>query len=97
MDAFYGTDSDSATDMNPYGGAGRFVLEIMSDPLEDQSMSFIEITLTLDTAGDQTGPIGLCANPLTVADNSNQYNLQVSYTYFYEWTYFWGRAHELFQ
>jgi hypothetical protein len=39
------------------------------------------ITITLERAGDQTGPIGLPFSPYTIPDNSNEYQLDVYYIY----------------
>jgi hypothetical protein len=42
---------------------------------------WVNITVTLNTAGDQTGPIGLPISPFTISDTSNEFTLDITYSY----------------
>jgi len=67
-----------------HGESGVIVLEFIFNPEDEQFIDFVEITIILETAGDQTGPFGIGGSPLTIEDDSNDYELRIVYTYLKE-------------
>lgn len=74
-------ESRSETDQNPQGGQGEIGLSWHYDENESYYVDTALITITLEIAGDQEGPIGLPRSPLTIEDNSNEFQLDVMYYY----------------
>jgi hypothetical protein len=77
-------ESGSDTNQNPHGGEGQIGLSWNYDENESYYVDRALIIITLETAGDQEGPIGLPFSPYTIADNSNVYYLEVYYTYIHD-------------
>jgi hypothetical protein len=71
-----GLDIASKTDSNPYGQMG--MLDLYFDSSEDELfIDYLDITISLDQAGDVSGPIGFGLSPLNEEDTSNDYTLKI--------------------
>lgn len=80
LDTTVGELSDEISERNPHGEMCviRVIWEFnIEKPLECDSAA---TKITLDNAGDQTGPLGLNMGPFKIDDFSNDYELVVSYT-----------------
>jgi hypothetical protein len=78
-------ESRSDTDQNPQGGQGEIGLNWNYDENESYYVNTALITITLESAGDQEGPVGLPFSPYTIPDNSNEYYLDIYFVYIEEW------------
>ncbi len=78
-------ESRSDTNQNPQGGQGEIVLNWYYYEEESYYVDTALITITLETAGDQEGPIGLPFSPITIPDNSNEFYLDIYCVYIEEW------------
>ncbi|MCK5561722.1 MAG: hypothetical protein KAJ51_14060 [Thermoplasmata archaeon] len=76
-----GALSDSDSQENSQGDMGHIYIEWEFDVEDPRFIDYAEIVITLDDAGDQTGPGGIAQSPLTIEDNSNEFQLDVSYFY----------------
>jgi hypothetical protein len=76
LEISFAGETQSASAENPEGETGEIRIEFDLDPnmLEDYDSGVV--TITLDYAGDQTGPIGLPISPLTIEDYSNSYEIK---------------------
>lgn len=72
-------ESWSDTNQNPHGGEGEIGLSWYYEKEDLYYVDTAMIMITLETAGDQTGPIGLPISPYTIEDNSNEYFLEIYY------------------
>jgi hypothetical protein len=79
IDVLYGNKTESGTEENPYNGNGNVVIDISLSEDEAVFVETVQIILTLDYAGDQTGPMGLENSPTTVEDSSNDFSLVIDY------------------
>lgn len=70
-----GNETETYTDRNPHGAEGVISFEMTFPEL---GLDYVEITITLEYAGDQTGPAGRWA---FVSDNSNE----IDYEFYYEY------------
>jgi hypothetical protein len=70
-----GNETETYTDRNPHGAEGVISFEMTFPEL---GLDYAEITITLEYAGDQTGPAGRWA---FVSDNSNE----IDYEFYYEY------------
>jgi hypothetical protein len=77
-------DSKSDSDTNPHNGEGEIGLSWYFDEYEPCYVDLIFVTITLQTAGDQTGPVGLPRSPIMVEDNSNEFYFEVYYIYLFD-------------
>jgi len=62
---------------NEHGGMGMIYLEV--EDVDDEIDSYADITITLESAGDQTGPRGIPYGPWVIEDNENFWELSVEY------------------
>jgi hypothetical protein len=82
LDVEFGSYSESFTDENPPDGPGLIGKEWFFDYEEFADGISIELSVTLEYAGDQMGPVGLPRSPATVDDDSNEYSISIHYEYF---------------
>jgi len=79
LDGDIGIEPKTQSQENPRGGQGEIVMVwSLDEPLYILS---VDILVTLEYAGDQVGPLGIGASPVTIEDNSNTFDLSVDYTY----------------
>jgi hypothetical protein len=79
MNVTLGNMSKTQTQENPDYGSG--VLLIQFD-LDEENAVYVQdavVVVTLEYAGDHTGPLGLENSPSTITDNSNSYTLVIDY------------------
>lgn len=69
------TAQDSAE--NQHGEQGSILIE--HNPTDDDIDDTAVVIVTLENAGDQTGPMGLLFGPLYVNDDSNEFELKIEY------------------
>jgi hypothetical protein len=84
MSVSLGGLSDSKEDSNEQGDVGIIDVEWGIPKDDAMTVESVYIDLTLTQAGDQVGPMALLNSPLTVEDNSNDFELFVTYWCFYD-------------
>ena len=77
----YVVETLSQTEQNPQGEQGIIQLSCGYDLDEGVYVDEITVSITLVYAGDQTGPLGLGSSPLTIEDNSNEFECVVNIHY----------------